>query len=89
MKKNYNYEPVTEETVEVFEEAVFIPADKIEAEAVEATNCEPEIMTAVVLRRCPVVSYNPSSKIIVYNDNGKLVQTNAIKYDGSGYVEVE
>lgn len=40
-------------------------------------------------RKCRVVSYNKYSGIIVYVDaKGKLVQTNAIKYDGSGYVAV-
>lgn len=40
-------------------------------------------------RKCRVVSYNKYSGIIVYIDaKGELVQTNAIKYDGSGYVAV-
>lgn len=40
-------------------------------------------------RRCRVVSYNKYSGIIVYVDaKGELVQTNAIKYDESGYVAV-
>lgn len=40
-------------------------------------------------RKCRVVSYNKYSGIIVYVDaKGELVQTNAIKYDGSGYVAV-
>lgn len=40
-------------------------------------------------RKCQVVSYNKYSGIIVYVDaKGELVQTNAIKYDGSGYVTV-
>lgn len=40
-------------------------------------------------RKCQVVSYNKYSGIIVYVDTkGELVQTNAIKYDGSGYVTV-
>lgn len=40
-------------------------------------------------RKCRVVSYNKYSGIIVYVDaRGELVQTNAIKYDGSGYVAV-
>lgn len=87
MKKSYNFEPVTEETLEVFEEAVFIPTEEIEP--AEVIIPKPEIMTAVVLRRCRVVSYNAGSNILVYEDNGKLIQTNAIKYDGKGYVEVE
>jgi len=40
-------------------------------------------------RKCRVVSYNKYSGIIVYIDaKGELVQTNAIEYDGSGYVTV-
>lgn len=40
-------------------------------------------------RKCRVVSYNKYSGIIVYVDaKGELVQTNAIKYDGSGHVAV-
>lgn len=40
-------------------------------------------------QRCRVVSYNKYSGVIVYKDsNGQLVQTSAIKYDGSGYVTV-
>lgn len=40
-------------------------------------------------RKCRVVSYNKYSGIIVYVDaKGELVQTNAIKYDGGGYVAV-
>ena len=40
-------------------------------------------------RKCRVVSYNKYSGIIVYVDaKGELVQTNAIKYDGSGSVTV-
>lgn len=40
-------------------------------------------------RKCRVVSYNKYSGIIVYVDaKGELVQTNAIKYDGSGYVTI-
>lgn len=40
-------------------------------------------------RKCQVVSCNKYSGIIVYVDaKGELVQTNAIKYDGSGYVTV-
>ena len=40
-------------------------------------------------KKCRVVSYNKYSGVIVYvNPKGVLVQTNAIKYDGSGYVTV-
>lgn len=40
-------------------------------------------------KKCRVVSYNKYSGVIVYEDSkGQLVQTNAIKYDGSGYVTV-
>ena len=40
-------------------------------------------------RKCRVVSYNKYSGVIVYEDvKGQLVQTNAISYDGSGYVSV-
>ena len=39
-------------------------------------------------RKCQVVSYNKYSGIIYVDAKGELVQTNAIKYDGSGYVTV-
>ena len=48
-----------------------------------------EILCGVVLQRCPVVSFNPFSGVIVYERDGQLIQTNAIPYDGSGFVEVE
>lgn len=39
--------------------------------------------------KCVVVSYNKYSGVIVYRKpDGQLVQTNAIKYDGSGYVTI-
>lgn len=51
---------------------------------------EPEILTGVVLTRCRVISYNPHSNIIVYERDGKQIQTNVITdYNGEGWIEVE
>lgn len=45
--------------------------------------------TANKLIKCPVISYNPYSGVIVYSKKGKIYQTNAIiNYDGKGYVLV-
>ena len=53
------------------------------------THQEREILTGVVMKRCPVISYNPYSNMLVYERDGRLVYTNAIEYHGEGYVEVE
>lgn len=47
------------------------------------------ILTGVVLKKCPVVAYNPFSGVIVYVRDGIKVQSNCLDYDGSGFVEVE
>lgn len=74
-------------------EPVVIDAEfeEVETRAPEAAGNEPdkEILCGVVLQRCPVVSYNPFSNVLVYERDGQLIQTNAITYDGSGFVEVE
>lgn len=64
-----------------------VEAVAISAEELSAT--DKEVETAVVLKRYPVVSYNKYSKVLVYNRDGQLIQTNVIAYDGSGYVEAE
>ena len=48
-----------------------------------------DILVGVVLKRCPVISYNKWTNILVYEKDGVLIQTNAIDYHGEGYVEVE
>lgn len=68
----------------VFEE---IPEESIEREKNMPES--KEVLCGVVLRRCPVVSYNPFSNVLVYDKDGQLIQTNDIVYDGSGFVEVE
>ncbi len=55
----------------------------------EAASAEREVLCGVVLRRCPVVSFNPFSNVLVYERDGQLIQTNALEYHGEGYVEVE
>ena len=69
-----------------------VDADFVEIEhaTVEAAP-EPnkEILCGVVLKRCPVISYNPWSKVLVYERDGELIQTNSLPYNGEGYVEVE
>ena len=55
----------------------------------EASDCVTETRRTPKKKKCKVVSYNKYSNVIVYLDaNGKLVQTNAIKYDNSGYVYI-
>lgn len=73
------YVDVEQETLDAFQEV-----DKAKDQEQEH-----EILTGVVLTKCRVVSYNPFSNIVVYERDGQLIQTNAIQYDGSGYVEVE
>lgn len=72
--------------------------DKFEQKAQTRQIMQPEakkevhspIETAVVKKRCKVVSYNKNSHILVYERDGNLIQTNAIHdYDGSGFIEVE
>lgn len=72
--------------------------DKFEQKAQTRQIVQPEakkevhspIETAVVKKRCKVVSYNKHSNVLVYERDGNLIQTNAIHdYDGSGFVEVE
>lgn len=57
---------------------------------VETVDKEPKRQKARARKKkCRVVSYNKYSGVIVYEDSkGRLVQTNAIEYDGSGYVTV-
>lgn len=64
-------------------------AEAVAISAEELSTTDKEIEAAVVLKRYPVVSYNKYSKVLVYNRDGQLIQTNAIAYDGSGYVEAE
>ena len=78
-------------------DAVFEPVEDIAEnvdEAVEESAQDPateerEVLCGVVLKRCPVVSYNKYSNVLVYERDGQLIQTNAIDYHGEGYVEVE
>ena len=69
-----------------------IDAEYVETETVqpvEKVEPDKEILCGVVLTRCPVVSYNKWSNVIVYERDGQLYQTNALDYHGEGYVEVE
>lgn len=55
----------------------------------EASDSAVETKRAPRKKKCKVVSYNKYSNVIVYLDtNGKLIQTNTIKYDNSGYVYI-
>lgn len=36
--------------------------------------------------KCPVVHYNKARNIVVFDYKGTQIQTNAITYDGSGFV---
>ena len=71
-------------------DAVFEPVGEQRAEATKAEAPEDkEILCGVVLQKCPVVSFNPFSNVLVYERDGQLIQTNAMVYDGSGFIEVE
>jgi hypothetical protein len=53
----------------------------------ETSGCVVETKRTPKKKKCKVVSYNKYSNVIVYLDtNGKLIQTNTIEYDNSGYV---
>lgn len=40
--------------------------------------------------KCKVINYNKNSGVIVFEYNGKLIQSNSVKYDGkSGFIEWE
>ena len=50
----------------------------------------PPVESAVVKKRCKVLSYNKKSHIMVYErDDGHVIQITASDYDGSGYIEIE
>lgn len=85
MDKIYNFdsafEDVVEDTSAVFQET-------LDDSSVVESKMQ-EVLTAVVLTKCPVISYNRNSGVLVYERDGKLIQTNTIQYSGEGYVEVE
>ena len=48
-----------------------------------------ECLTGVVVQKYRVISYMPATNVLVYERDGKLIQTNALDYDGSGYIYLE
>lgn len=88
MKNNWRRPVVDAEYVEVEKQE---PETAVEVTDAEATtpDSEKEILCGVVLKRCPVISYNKWSNVLVYDRDGELIQTNALQYNGEGYVEVE
>lgn len=95
MSRNRNPVPIDADfqeitPIELAVEDAEASTPELDEAPVENTNKkQPEVLCGVVLTRCPVVSYNPFSKVLVYNRDGHLIQTNAIDYHGEGYVEVE
>ena len=85
-KKNSIVIDAVFEPVEDAVENVDVVVEEAEHEPVSD---EREVLCGVVLQRCPVVSYNKYSNVLVYERDGRLIQTNAIDYHGEGYVEVE
>jgi hypothetical protein len=80
-------ETVAQDTLDAFK---VVEPEVIDAEITEdAPAPERDIITGVVLKKCPVVMWNPGLNVIVYNRDGQLIQTNTIDYHGEGYVEVE
>ena len=88
VSKYNKHEIIDGEFEDVIEEPVLEAVEATEPVA-EAAEPEREVLCGVVLKRCPVVSYNPYSKVLVYSRDGQLIQTNAVDYHGEGYVEVE
>lgn len=62
---------------------------KVETAVVAEPESDHEVLCGVVLKRCPVISYNKWSHVLVYERDGELIQTNSLAYNGEGYVEVE
>lgn len=61
-----------------------------EAEMPEVLNAEPEESKSVkrLPKRGEVISWEPQSGILVYKYEGTIYQTNAVNYDGSGFINI-
>lgn len=62
---------------------------EIPVDIAELSETDEDVIVGVVLTKCRVIAYNKASNVLVYERDGQLIQTNALAYDGSGYVEVE
>lgn len=80
-KKHKKQAPYINKTIEPL-----FDLDTVENEVLD--NDEASI-TVPKKTKCPVVSYNKYSNVIVFEYKGTLMQTNDYNYDGSGFIEWE